>query len=263
VGFPKKFCNTFYFSQINRKGISNKHSQAVKNVNGDNAVDKSTVSRCASRIVGSEKGQVELSDAPCSGRPTTAVTLALLQCADELLRNDRWITTRKLATELSVSKGSVNNIIDALRYAKMCARWVPRSLTDDHKTLLKEVCSYLLSCYEADGESFLSRIVTGDETWSHHFEPETRNQSVEWHHPTSPRKKKFMVTPSAGKVMATVFWDAEGVILVDIMPHGQIINSDLYFQTLKNLQKHLRRVQPHKIVAEILQHYNARLHTQV
>jgi hypothetical protein len=197
---------------------------------------------------------VEPSDAPCSGRPTTAVTLALLQYADELLRNDRWITTRKLETELLVSKGSVNNIIDALRYAKMCARWVPRSLTDDHITLLKEVCSYLLSCYEADGESFLSWIVTGDETWSHHFEPETRNQSVEWHHPTSPWKKKFMVTPSAGKVMATAFWDAEGVILVDIMPHVQIINSDLYFQTLKNLQKHLRRVRPHKIVAEILQH---------
>ncbi len=31
---------------------------------------------------------------------------------------------------------------------------------------------------------------------------------MEWHHPTSPRK--FKVTPSAGKVMSTVFWDADG-----------------------------------------------------
>jgi hypothetical protein len=31
------------------------------------------------------------------------------------------------------------------------------------------------------------------------------------------------------------FWDAEGVILLDIMPCGQTINSDLYIQTLKNL----------------------------
>jgi hypothetical protein len=36
--------------------------------------------------------------------------------------------------------------------------------------------------------------------------------------------------------MATVFWNAEGVILVDIMPRGQTINSDLYIQTLENLQ---------------------------
>jgi hypothetical protein len=58
--------------------------------------------------------------------------------------------------------------------------------------------------------------------------------------------------------MATVFWDAEGVILVDIMPRGQTINSDLYTKTLKNFQKRLRRVRPHKNIAEILlQHDNA------
>jgi transposase len=45
------------------------------------------------------------------------------------------------------------------------------------------------------------------------------------------------------------------------MPRGQNINSDLYIQTLKNLQKRLRRVRPHKNVAEILlQHDNARPH---
>jgi histone-lysine N-methyltransferase SETMAR len=64
--------------------------------------------------------------------------------------------------------------------------------------------------------------------------------------------------------MATVFWNAEGVILVDIMPRGQTINSDLYIQTLKKLQKHLRRVQPHKNVFEILlQHNNAQPHTSL
>jgi hypothetical protein len=84
-----------------------------------------------------------------------------------------------------------------------------------------------------------------------------QRQSVEWHDPTSPSRKKFKITPSAGKVMATVFWDAERLILVDIMPHGQTLNSDLYIQALKNLQKHLRRVRPHKNVAEILlQHDN-------
>jgi hypothetical protein len=36
----------------------------------------------------------------------------------------------------------------------MCARWVPRSLTGDHKTVRKEVCSDMLPHYEADGESF-------------------------------------------------------------------------------------------------------------
>jgi hypothetical protein len=85
----------------------------LKNVYGDSAVDKSTISHWASRIAGFEKCQAELSDAPRSGRPTTAVTPTLLQRADELIQKDRRIRTRKLAAELSVSKGSVNNIIDA------------------------------------------------------------------------------------------------------------------------------------------------------
>jgi len=69
----------------------------------------------------------------------------------------------------------------------------------------------------------LSRIVTGDETWAHHYEPETKRQSMEWHHPQSPRKEKFKTTPSAGKVMITVFWDVDGVILVDMMARGETL----------------------------------------
>jgi hypothetical protein len=58
----------------------------------ENAVDKSTVSHWTSQIAGSEKGQEEISDVPLSGWPTVAVTLALLQHADELIRKDRKIT---------------------------------------------------------------------------------------------------------------------------------------------------------------------------
>jgi hypothetical protein len=29
-----------------------------------------------------------------------------------------------------------------------------------------------LNQYEVEGDSFLDRIITGDETWRHHYEPE-------------------------------------------------------------------------------------------
>ena len=35
--------------------------------------------------------------------------------------------------------------------------------------------------------------------------------------PGSPRPKKFKTQPSAGKVIATVFWDAHGVIMLDFL----------------------------------------------
>jgi hypothetical protein len=64
---------------------------------------------------------------------------------------------------------------------------------------------------------------------------------MEWHHPTS-WKKKFKDTPSAGKIMTNVFWNAQVVNAADIMLRGQTNNSNLYIQTFKTLQKHFRRV---------------------
>jgi hypothetical protein len=69
-----------------------------------------------------------------------------------------------------------------------------------------------------------------------------------WHHPASPQKKfkEGWAVPSAGKVTATVFWDAEGMLLVDIAPRSQTFNSDLYIPTLKTLHKRFSRVRPQK-----------------
>ena len=52
----------------------------------------------------------------------------------------------------------------------------------------------------------------------HYYEPENKAQSRQWVGPGSPRPKKFKTQPSAGKVMATVFWDAKGVIMLDFYP---------------------------------------------
>jgi hypothetical protein len=41
-----------------------------------------------------------------------------------------------------------------------------------------QICQELLNQYESEGDSFLDRIITGDETWCHHYEPESK-----WHLP--------------------------------------------------------------------------------
>ena len=53
-----------------------------------------------------------------------------------------------------------------------------------------------------------------DETWVHHFQPEIKQQSKRWKHLGSPPSKKAKTVMSAGKVMASIFCDAEGVLLV-------------------------------------------------
>ena len=78
---------------------------------------------------------------------------------------------------------------DDLGYSKVCARWVPKELTVVHKRQRVEVVTQFARRYEED-PSFLERIVTGDETWVHHYDPDSKRQSMEWRHPSSPAQKK-------------------------------------------------------------------------
>jgi len=44
-----------------------------------------------------------------------------------------------------------------------------------------------------------------DETWLYHYDPETKQQSMEWRHSGSSCSKKFRVQKSAGKDLASIF----------------------------------------------------------
>jgi len=48
-----------------------------------------------------------------------------------------------------------------------------------------------LEFFRRDPNGFLSRLVTMDETWLYHYDPETNQQSMEWRHSGSPRPQKI------------------------------------------------------------------------
>jgi hypothetical protein len=51
---------------------------------------------------------------------------------------------------------------------------------------------------------------------------------VEWHHANLNRNKKIEAASSAGTVMATVFWDMQEFLFVDIIPKGIVFNPEAY-----------------------------------
>ncbi|GFR18102.1 HTH_48 domain-containing protein [Trichonephila clavata] len=91
-------------------------------------------------------------------------------------------------------------------------------LTDLHKTQRLGSALTFLERYHNEGEDFLDHIVTGDETWVAYVTPESKQQSMEWRHSSSPKRVKFKQTISARKIMCTVFWDRKGVLLVEFLP---------------------------------------------
>ncbi|KAI6658737.1 Histone-lysine N-methyltransferase SETMAR-like [Oopsacas minuta] len=87
--------------------------------------------------------------------------------------------------------------------SKVTARWVPKLLSKEQKRERVRVSKELLSRYKAE-EDFLDRIVTGDETWFHYFEPESKTQSKQWKICDEPVLIKVS-RRIRGKRMATVF----------------------------------------------------------
>ena len=74
--------------------------------------------------------------------------------------------------------------------------------------------------------------MTVDETWFIIMSQRIK-LSRQWVGPGSPRSKKFKTQPSAVKVMATVFWDAKGVIMLDFLPKRSTITG-VYYANLLN-----------------------------
>ena len=65
---------------------------------------------------------------------------------------------------------------------------------------------------------------------------------------------------SAGKAMATVFWDARGLIYTDWLEKGQTITEAYYASLLHRLSKEIKKKRPH--LEKILFHQdNAPVHT--
>jgi len=77
-----------------------------------------------------------------------------------------------------------------------------------------------------------------------------------------PAPKKAKTVPSAGKVMATVFWDSQGVIYIDYLKKGKTVTGLYYFELLGRFAAELQKIRPHLAKKKVLFHHdNAPAHT--
>ena len=124
-----------------------------------------------------------------------------------------------------------------LTFIKFVQDGVPKQLSVLRIETRLDICQQNLDQFDKEGDAFLDRIITGDKTWVHHYEPECKWQSMDWKLPKSPIRKKFESEPSAGKLMLTVFLDPQGPILDHYQENGLTINSARYSELLVDRMK--------------------------
>ena len=132
-----------------------------------------------------------------------------LVCAVEgKIREKKRFTITSLSLHFpQISWSLLHKIVsDNLKFQKLCARWVPKMLMEKNRLKWQATMLDFLTQYIEEGGNFLSRVFTGDKTWVSHKAPESKQQSMEWRHTSSPTKTKLKHTTSTRKIMCTMFW---------------------------------------------------------
>lgn len=174
-----------------------------------------------------KEGRTSIVDDERQGRP--AMRHKLIGDVRTVVNSDRRMTVREMADKLGASYGTVERILTQdLKMRKVSARWVPRLLSA-HDMERRVSCSReFLKRYKREGTEFLDRIITLDETWIHHFEPESKRQSSVWKTPASPPPKKAKVVSSMKKHMFVFVMDRKGMLLIHQVPDGQTVTADYF-----------------------------------
>jgi len=172
---------------------------------------------------------------------------------------------REIAETTGISKERVGYILhEELDMKKLCARWVPRLLTADQKRTHMKISEQCLEHFHKNKTDFVHRFITTDETWLHHYTPESIQQSKQWTEAGCSAPKKTRSVPSAEKVMASVFWDAEGILFIDYLEKSKTIAREYYSNTLTRLDKKIHKKRPSLQKKKIILHQdNAHAHQSV
>jgi histone-lysine N-methyltransferase SETMAR len=158
-----------------------------------------------------------------------------------MVLDDRRMKVSEIAETICTSKERVGYILHKeLDTKKLCARWVPRLFTANQKPTRMKISEQCLERFNKNETDFLRRFITMDEAWIYHYTPESKQQSKQWTEDGCSAPKKTRSVPSAGKVMASVFWDAEGTFFIDNLEKDKTRTGEYYSNLLTRLDEKIR-----------------------
>lgn len=191
-------------------------------------------------------------------RPADVITDEIVKKIHDMILADRRMKMHEVAKAAGVShKTAINILHDKLGVRKLLARWVPRLLTVDNKWTRLSISKQCLDLFKRNPQEFLRRVVTVDEIWIQYYTFETTQQSKHRTFSDKSASKKAKSVLSAGKIMATIFWDSKGIILLEFLEKGSTITGQYYSELLDRFDEKLKGTRTHLAKEKVLFHHNA------
>ena len=124
-----------------------------------------------------KRGDMSLEDQPRSCRPSTSRTDENIQKDRDAVMFDRHRTIDELEALAGISWSSCQRILtEELHMKRVAAKFVPCLLSEDPRASCLDVCREKKDQLKTNPD-FLSKMITGDESWCCGYDPETKQQS--------------------------------------------------------------------------------------
>jgi hypothetical protein len=119
-------------------------------------------------------GQESVEDCKNSGRPSPCTTPEMIVEVCEVILEHRRQTVHEDCNRIGLSYGSCQHILeDELNMRRIAATFVPHLLKNKQQHHQLQVCTELQEAVRHDC-NFLSRVITGDESWLYNYDLETK-----------------------------------------------------------------------------------------
>ena len=116
----------------------NEIREMLVQVYGDNAMKKTAVYKWVKHF---SEGRESVTEEERSGRPATSRTEKNIAKVRQIVRRNRRVTVRIMVEQANIDKETVRKILtECLDMRKVCAKMVPRELTEEQKK--RRVFSY-------------------------------------------------------------------------------------------------------------------------
>ena len=151
----------------------------------------------------------------------------------KIVDEEPFLSVRQISTRTGIPKSTVfYRMTEKIGYISKHLKWVPHLLSDEQKQNRVNIAIDLLRILQKAERQGWKYFVTGDESWFYLCYDYERQWVTSGEEP-SIRERKMI---SSQKVMITVFWNPNQIVLVDALPKGDKFNS-LYFTNniLENL----------------------------
>ena len=205
-------------------------SEIHKEMNNTLGKDTASLSTCKNWVRKFNADEFDVEDNVRSGRPSMDIKDKI----QEILDTEKHATTRSISLQLNISNNTAWRHLLEMGKHYLANVWVPHKLTEANKLNRVRICQELLERHSR--ANFLMQLVTCDEIWIYWDNEGMGGQRKSWRGAGDTPVTIPLRTMTTRKHLASVFWDAKGLILIDVLPPNQSINAEHYCRQLDLLK---------------------------